>query len=204
MPLWSLVNPPVHTSLLEETEDKNVSIRSWFNVKFCAMPPPNHWAVLKTNNNSTCQKYKIWTKDKCGQWEWDPDHLSSSPCKPHPKRWRCSATCREGNRFTCLQVPQVLRWALWEMSRKDATHWTGNTSCLCIMEDDYPNTLLCLPHHANKNPKIQECLFEKHSQRPEHRTGMFNVCRGLRSLEKMMCHEVWDLSCWPDIWVVIG
>lgn len=119
-------------------------------------PPQNHWAVLKTNNNSTCQKYKIWTKDKCGQWEWDPDHLSSSPSRPHLKRWTMLSYLPWGEQLTCLQVPQVLRWALWEMSGTDATHWTGNTSCLCIAEDDYRNTLLCLPHHANKSPK--DCL----------------------------------------------
>lgn len=38
-------------------------------------------------------------------------------------------------------------------------------------------------------------FFEQPSQRPgNHRTGMCHTCRGVRSLRKMIYHEVWDLS----------
>lgn len=29
----------------------------------------------------------------------------------------------------------------------------NKTYLLCLMKDDYPNTLLCLLHHANENSK---------------------------------------------------
>lgn len=147
-------------------------------------PPQNQWAGLNRSNH-TCQKHKAWTKEKYV-------HIYVA-CLPvslgHPKRWRvlfCSWTLSERNRFPHLHLPDLLRWVLWAMNeRMNKKH-----HFLCLMKHDYPNTSLATPCKWK-----YKGFFEQPSQRlGNHRTVVCHTCRGVRSLRKMIYHEVWDLS----------
>lgn len=100
---------------------------------------------------------------------------------------------------SCDISPTGLDVSLWEMDGKDVTFWTGDSYSLCIMEDDYPNTLPFLHTMQIRVQRTAWTVFLK-TVIPEQ---VF-LCTGASGqLEKMMYHGIWDLSLLPDTWVLI-
>ena len=80
--------------------------------------------------------------------------------KVHP----CSPTSGDRNNLLCLQLPHHSRWALWEVNGENVTLWSGDSLSFFIMEDNSPNTLLCL----NTVKRIAWTVFIK-TEAPQNR-----------------------------------
>lgn len=143
---WSLINPPVHTTCGKKLKIKvcaQIVGSKWSSMEDTHTPPLKSLGYVK--NKQTTALARSTTKDKYGQRERDPGHLSSSPCRPHLKRWRDLPA----------HIPAVRRTA----------------------------------SHASSSHRARGELRERWMER--------------MLLRKTIYHKIWDLSQWPDIWVVI-
>lgn len=153
----------------------------------------NHWAVLNRSNH-TCQKHKVWRKGKYGQCERDIGHLSSCPLGPLTKRWRVFSAHVHWVRGTASHTFIFhISWGEVCEQWKTGCYPMNKKHLLSLPNGRWPSThptLLATPCKWKSKG-----VFEQLSQRlGNHRTGVCHTCRGVRSLRKMIYHEVWDLS----------
>lgn len=176
----------------DKNEDKTSHWKELVQCEVPWNPSKNHWAVLN-RNNQTCQKHKVWAKDKYAQCEWDTGHLSSHPHGPHPRRWRDLSAHVPGVRGTASHIFRFhISWGEFCEQWMKRCYSLKRKYLLSLPNERWLSKLYFAWHTMQLKIQI---IFEQSSQSlGNHRTGMCHTCWGVRSFRKMIYHEVWDLS----------